>query len=154
MQIWCKKVQTKVKRPKRWSISYLFTNFTTPCKPLWKCGIYYLCLWFPPRLHFFAPCLPRANLRKSNFSWSEENINHKAWFEPIHTALLMQCSYWSLNPKRWDQGNFMWLSIFTVKSKIVAYLIFLRYNPQPDPHGLCNHFMSKRENLRLIKSFA
>ena len=31
--------------------------FTTPCKPLCTCGIQHLCLWFPPRLHFFAPYL-------------------------------------------------------------------------------------------------
>ena len=35
-----------------------------------------------------------------------------------------------------------------------AYLVFLWYNPQPYSHGLCNHFMSKRENVWLIKSFA
>ena len=37
---------------------------------------------------------------------------------------------------------------------VFAYLVFLWYNPQPYSHGLCNHFMSKRENVRLIKSFA
>ena len=35
-----------------------------------------------------------------------------------------------------------------------AYLVFLWYNPQPYSHGLCNHFMSESENVRLIKSFA
>ena len=30
-------------------------KFTTPCKLASKCGIYHLCFWFPPTLHFFAP---------------------------------------------------------------------------------------------------
>ena len=37
-------------------------KFTTPCKLATKCGIYRLCFWFPPRLHFFAPYLHRVNL--------------------------------------------------------------------------------------------
>ena len=29
-------------------------EFTTPCTLACKCGIYHLCPWFPPNLHFFA----------------------------------------------------------------------------------------------------
>ena len=46
-------------------------KFTTPCKLASKCGIYHLCFWFPPSLHFFAPYLHRVNLCKSSFSCSE-----------------------------------------------------------------------------------
>ena len=45
-------------------------KFTTPCKLASKCGIYHLCFWFPPSLHFFTPYLHRVNLSKSNFSCS------------------------------------------------------------------------------------
>ena len=45
-------------------------KFTTPCKLASKCGIYHLCFSFTPSLHFFAPCLHRVNLCKSNFSCS------------------------------------------------------------------------------------
>ena len=35
-------------------------EFTTPCKLACKCGIYPLCLSFPPSFHFFAPYLHRV----------------------------------------------------------------------------------------------
>ena len=70
VQIWCKKVRSKVKsRPEM--VNTAFANeFTTPCKLVCQCLICHLCLRFPPRLHFFAPYLHWANLCKSDFSCS------------------------------------------------------------------------------------
>ena len=50
-------------------------KFTTPCKLASKCGIYHLCFWFTPSLHFFASYLHRVNLCKSNFSCSASRDN-------------------------------------------------------------------------------
>lgn len=36
-----------------------------PCKLWCKLGIYHLCLWFPPSLHFFVLYLSRANICKT-----------------------------------------------------------------------------------------
>ena len=54
VQIWCKKVRSKVKsRPEM--VNTAFANeFTTPCKGVCQCLICHLCLRFPPRLHFFC----------------------------------------------------------------------------------------------------
>ena len=71
-------------------------KFTTPCKLSSKYGVYHLCFWFPPCLHFFAPYLHRVNLSKSNSSCSVFNIyvaqinNRRIW----SSALLLK-----LNPK-------------------------------------------------------
>ena len=50
-------------------------KFTTPSKLASKCGIYHLCFWFPPSLHFFAPYFHRVNFCISNFSCSELSLS-------------------------------------------------------------------------------
>ena len=44
VQIWCKKVQTKVKSRAKMVNTAFDHEFTTPYKPVYKCGIYHLCL--------------------------------------------------------------------------------------------------------------
>ena len=56
-------------RTKMVNTSFAF-KFTTPCKLASKCGIYHLCSWFPPSLHFFASYLHRVNLSNSSFPCS------------------------------------------------------------------------------------
>ena len=48
-------------------------EFTSPCKLVRRCGVYHLCLRFPPTLNFFAPYFSGVNLCKSNFSCSDES---------------------------------------------------------------------------------
>ena len=53
-------------------------EFTTPCKLVCKCGIHHSFDFLLARLHFFAPYLPRANLYKPNFSFSDERGRNDA----------------------------------------------------------------------------
>ena len=62
VQIWCKKVQTKVKSKAKMVNTAFTYKFTTPCKPVCKCGIYHLCLWFPPRWHYFLHHICREQI--------------------------------------------------------------------------------------------
>ena len=44
VQIWCKKVQTTVKSRAKIVNTAFTLEFTTPCKLVWRWGIYHLCL--------------------------------------------------------------------------------------------------------------
>ena len=68
VQIWCKKVQTRVEEKAKMVNTAFALKFTTPCKLSSKCGLYHLSFFFTPSLLFFAPYLHRVNLCKSNFS--------------------------------------------------------------------------------------
>ena len=58
----CKKVQKRMKSRAKIVNTAFALKYATPCKLVCKCDIYYLCLRFPPLLHFLAPYLPRENL--------------------------------------------------------------------------------------------
>ena len=68
-------------------------KFTTPRKLASKCGIYHLCFWFPPSLHFFASYLHRVNFCKSDFSCSELSLKWEENYFLCSTLLLRFAEY-------------------------------------------------------------
>ena len=128
VQIWCKKLQIKVKSKAKMVNTAFAYKFTTPCKPVCKCSIYHLWLWFPPRLHFFAPYLHRANLCISRASASASSQIEITFSSPEQLGLI--CNHfpttWPRNDGLWgreckDQWkNISWIQCFDIELRYIV----------------------------------